>query len=268
VHAPITRARLDTPSLEGRGPGGGSTEAPPAPSPSAQLPTLTLAQLGLEGPNQYAGGAAEAVPGGSEGSAPEDRVRQSIADGVLAHDRSVGLGAEGPAITAIEEAVYASAASANGVAVLAVTADGAGVVTGVWCTSGARAEWDAVAAEVARALTGKRLRKAPGGRGVEMRVEVTTREEMPSGRDPGVEVRVLHLPIKRGRGPRSTRVDVLDLAPKIVVDPAPDTAAATRAFPPAHIEVGTILGIDGDLVDIGAKPRRVVHAKVLDEHAL
>ena len=101
-----------------------------------------------------------------------------------------------------------------------------------------------------------------------MRIEVTSREEMPSGRDPGVEVRMLHIPIKRGRGPRSTRVDLLDVAPKVVIDEMPETAAAPPTWPMAHIEVVKLFALDGDLVDLGATPRRVVHARVLDEHAL
>jgi hypothetical protein len=107
-----------------------------------------------------------------------------------------------------------------------------------------------------------------------MRIEVTSREEMPSGHDPGVAVSVLHVPLTHGRGPKATKVDILDVAPKVVVDlpdpnedPSVGQAAPVR-FPKAHVQVLTLFGTDGDLVDIGAAARRVVHARVLDEHAL
>jgi hypothetical protein len=204
----------------------------------------------------------------------EDGVRRSIAEALLSHDRSEGLGSEGPAVAAIEKAVYASSSSVKGHAVLSVVADAEGVVTGVSCVDGNHTEWDALAGEIASALQGKRLRKPPGGRGVAMRIEVTSREELPSGRDPGIEIRALGLPLKRGRGPSSTRMEVLNIDPKVVVDlrdpdddPSVGQAAPVR-FPKAHIQVINLFSLSGDPADIGAPARRVVHARVLDEHAL
>jgi hypothetical protein len=227
-----------------------------APSPAA-APVLSLAQLGLEGPNRFMG--EPAVPNATVPAEAADGVRRSIAEALLTHDRGEGLGSEGPAVAAIEKAVYESAIS---------------VKTGVSCVDGTHSEWDELADEIAKALQGKRLRKPPGGRGVAMRIEVTSREELPSGRDPGLEVRALGLPVKRGRGPSSTRVDILNIEPKVVIDlpdpqedPSVGQAAPVR-FPRAHIQVINLFGLSGDLVDVGAAARRVVHARVLDEHAL
>jgi hypothetical protein len=245
--------------------------APVAPSPSA-APVLSLAQLGLEGPNRFMG--EPAVPNATVPAEAADGVRRSIAEALLTHDRGEGLGSEGPAVAAIEKAVYESAISVKTRAVLSVVADADGAVTGVSCVDGTHSEWDELADEIAKALQGKRLRKPPGGRGVAMRIEVTSREELPSGRDPGLEVRALGLPVKRGRGPSSTRVDILNIEPKVVIDlpdpqedPSVGQAAPVR-FPRAHIQVINLFGLSGDLVDVGAAARRVVHARVLDEHAL
>jgi len=248
-------------------------EATPVPSSSvAPAPAVSLAQLGLEGPNRFMG--EPAVPTAPIPAEAADGVRRSIAEALLTHDRGEGLGSEGPAVAAIEKAVYESAISVKTRAVLSVVADAEGVVTGVSCVDGNHSEWDKLAEEIAKALQGKRLRKPPGGRGVAMRIEVTSREELPSGRDPGLEVRALGFPLKRGRGPNSTRVDILNIEPKIVIDlpdpqddPSVGQAAAVR-FPRAHIQLINLFGLSGDLVDIGAAARRVVHARVLDEHAL
>jgi hypothetical protein len=251
---------------------------PPTEPPRAHAP-LTLAQIGLEGPNPFVASAPMPPPSPSPREAV-DGVSRSIAESLLKHDRSVGLGPEGPAIAVIEETVLASTAAVNGRAVLGLMADALGVVTGVACLDGEHAQWDAIAATIGNALRGKRLRTAPGGRGVQMRIEVTSREELPSGRDPGLEVRVLRnpfhrgIPLKRGRGPRSSSVDILDVSPRVVIDDlnpdesdGPPTAAAQR-FPMAHIEVMKVIAVDFDPVDIGAKARRVVHARVLEEHPL
>jgi hypothetical protein len=252
--------------------------SPPSEPPRPSTP-LTLAQIGLEGPNPFVT-SAPIPPATPTPREAVDGVSRSISESLLKHDRSVGLGSEGPAIAVIEETVLASTAAVNGRAVLGVMADALGVVTGVACLDGDHAQWDAIATTIGNALRGKRLRSAPGGRGVQMRIEVTSREELPSGRDPGLEVRVFKnpfhrgIPLKHGRGPRSSSVDILEVNPRIVIDdPNPDetdgppTAAAQR-FPTAHIEVVKVFALDFDPVDIGAKARRVVHARVLEEHPL
>ncbi len=250
-----------------------ATEPSPAPAEPRPAPPLSFAQLGLEGPNRF----VEAPRGSSSSWTIQDAesgVRKSIAESLLKHDRAVGLGSEGPAIAAIEEVVVASTAAVNGRAVLSLAADALGVITHVACVDGDHAQWDAIAADITRALGNKRLRAAPGGRGVEMRIEVTSREQMPSGRDPGLEIRAFHIPIKHGRGPRSTRMDILDVDPKIVIDDTEEEGAGPQAqaspvkFPKAHIQIVKIFGLDFDPVDVGAAARRVVHAHVLEEHPL
>jgi hypothetical protein len=232
---------------------------------------VSLAQLGIEGPNRFV-----ESPSGSSWTIhdAEDGVRRSIAESLLKHDRNVGLGSEGPAIAAIEEIVVASTAAVNGRAVLSVVANALGVITHVACVDGDHAHWDAIAADLTKALGNKRLRGAPGGHGVSMQIEVTSREELPSGRDPGLEIRAFHIPIKKGRGPQSARMDILDVDPKIVIDDTeeegtgPSAQASPVKFPKAHIQLVKVFGLDFDPVDIGATPRRVVHARVLEEHPL
>jgi len=67
---------------------------------------------------------------------------------------------------------------------------------------------------------------------VKLTVEVTSHLELPSGRDPGLEVDAFGIPIKKGDGPRSTKLDLLNpLHPlsAIVLDGDPADAVAATA---------------------------------------
>jgi hypothetical protein len=46
-------------------------------------------------------------------------------------------------------------------------------------------------------------------------IRVTSREALPSGADPGLDVSALCIPIQKGRGEKSARIDILDITPQI-----------------------------------------------------
>jgi hypothetical protein len=86
--------------------------------------------------------------------------------------------------------------------------------------------------------------------------------KMPSGHDPGVDVSLLGLPLQKGEGKQSTKVEVLPLPKITTVDLAKDVP-----IPIPMISVDA-LAVHGDPADIGAKPRRVVHTRLLDAKVL
>jgi len=192
--------------------------------------------------------AATSSPGAGPPTAAESKRR---ADAVLrgtgqARDRELGLGPEGPVLHALGDATMASFAPVKGRAVFRAVTDGTGMIVGIEVLScdGGRDGW-VNAAELAReALKGKKLRLPSAATHAEMRIEIVSEMKMPSGHDPGVDVSVLGLPITKGDGPQSTQVRILD---------------------PLSL---SFLAGTADPSDIGAKPRRVVHTRILETKVL
>lgn len=228
----------------------GVVDAPASPS----KPRLGLAQLGLLGPNQFVdrdsalGPEVLPAPPGKNARKRRDVKRsleETFAQGKHQHDVELGLGAGSPVMRSLEAAVYASSAPLNGNAVFSfvIDSDGKLVSSSLGQVSSDRDKWERVAREAAQRLAAQKMR-VPKGRGVKLTVAVTSHLELPSGRDPGVEVRALGVPIKKGAGPRSTAIDILN----------PLKAAA--------------LALDGDPVDAAAHPRRMVRSHVVSEELL
>lgn len=172
------------------------------------------------------------------------RLDRALAQGLLNRDVELGRGAGGPVLRALEAATYASTAPLNGSAsfVLVIDSNGKLVSSMLGKTNGDREAWARVARQTAQALAQRKL-QVPRGKSVQLSIEVTSRLELPSGADPGVELSANGIPLKKGGGPRSTKLD-------ISIFPFP---AATLA---------------GDPADIGARPRRMVRAHVLSEELL
>lgn len=60
------------------------------------------------------------------------------------------------------------------------------------------------------ALRGKKLRMPSTAKRATMRIEIVSEMKMPSGRDPGVDVSILGVPITKGDGRQATQVRLLD----------------------------------------------------------
>jgi hypothetical protein len=95
------------------------------------------------------------------------------------------------------------------------------------------------------------------------------RRELPSGADPGIEVNVLGIPLKRGAGKRSNRLSILEPIFKLeMIDvPDPGGSGGTIKLPSLTATIVPFSGF-GDLSDLGASPRRLVHAHVVDQDVL
>ena len=251
--------------------------SPPSPSSSAliiAMPSAPSIGLALGAPNRFVSRGAAEEPAST--TPPDDRHVRTLAEAKRAvetalreparqRERELGLGPEGPVLQALGEATSASSAPVKGRAVFRAVADGTGRIARIEVVEcdGGRPGW-ANAAELARrALQGKKLRMPSSATLAEMRIEVSSDWKMPSGHDPGTDVSILGIPVAKGEGKKSTRVELLDPIPKIeMVELAPDVKVP---IPQINLK---IVAVQGDPADIGAKPRRVVHTKLLDSKVL
>ncbi|AKV04222.1 hypothetical protein AKJ09_10885 [Labilithrix luteola] len=222
-----------------------ATREPTAPLVFTKPGTDT--RVGVDGTNPFlAPGALAGVEperkGGGSRSAESERAREMLKGSGRARDLSLGLGSEGPVLRALGDATSASLAPVKGRAVFVVDTNGSGEVVSVDVgdTNGDRPGWIDAARIALEALKGKKLVMRGGPSATRLHVEVVSAWKMPSGTDTGLDVDILGMPIKKGDGPSSPRISLLD--PK----------------------TGTIVAGFGDLSDIGAKARRIVHTRVLD----
>ncbi len=238
------------------------------------VPATPSIGLALGAPNRFVSPGAAEAPASS--TSPDDRhvrtraeakraVETALREPARQRERELGLGPEGPVLQALGEATSASSAPVKGRAVFRAVADGTGSIARIEVVEcdGGRPGW-ANAAELARrALQGKKLRMPSSATLAEMRIEVSSDWKMPSGHDPGTDVSILGIPVAKGEGKKSTKVELLDPIPKIeMVELAPDVKVP---IPQINLK---IVAVQGDPADIGAKPRRVVHTKLLDSKVL
>jgi hypothetical protein len=250
------------PSVEGAGEALAGAPAPPASS--AGPLTLFRPNLAVGGPNPFlARGALEGAP--TEREEANERAQQALRAGARERERELGLGPEGPVLTALGQAASGGTAPVTGKAIFLAIANGAGEVVSIDVVScdGGRAEWAHAARDAVAALRGRKLRVPSAAKRAELKIEVTSAWKLPSGRDPGVELSLFGQTVKKGEGKQSTKVTVLDPIPKLTVV---ELAKDVRIPVP---QVGlTVLGTNGDPADVGASPRRIVHTRLVDSKIL
>ena len=223
---------------------GVAPSAAAAPATSAASPHLSLAQLGVEGSNLFLDRGDPAAARIAKAARTKKRLDQALAQGLNDGDVARGRGTGGPVLRSIEASVYASTVPLNGSASFVFVIDSEGkLVSGVLGNASSdRESWARVARQTAQAFAQRKL-SVPKGKGIKLVVAVTSHLELPSGADPGLELSAQGLPLKKGGGPRSTKLD-------ISIFPFP---AATLA---------------GDPADLNARARRMVHAHVVSEEVL
>jgi len=213
----------------------------PAGAAATQPRRLSLDQLGLGQSMVLRPNPVDRRGRAPQKKAPVDyaaRLDHGLAAAIARDDQKKGLGPEGPVITQVLASAYRGNLPFNTKARLSVSADDQGNVLSVSVLSsdGAPQEWQQLADDVFAKFAGKRLR-AMGKRGYRFTLAVNSRNQLPSGADPGVNVSVLGIPLKKGGGPRSTSISILN-----------------------PTNPSEVLGLVGDLSDIGATARRVVRA--------
>jgi hypothetical protein len=209
--------------------GSGAGESPsPAASASGPSSPLSLEALGLSGPNRYMGSSRD-VEGPTRAEQSRE-LEKKIAQSMMERDRAIGFGGGGPVVAALELATSAGTTPINGRAVFRVTTDAEGVVTKVIAVdvSEGRASWDEAAVRALRDLKGKKLRMPTHGKPAR-----------------GIAVRVEIVSAYR----------------------LPSGASAPIALPGSN-SVERAPGLQFDVSDIGARRRRVVHGRVVDETLL
>jgi hypothetical protein len=108
-----------------------------------------------------------------------------LAEGLDAADVERGLGRGGPARAAVEEAARSSEAPMFGIAMFAVSVDGAGkVAVDVLDATSERAGWEALRPAIADRLAKAPVRPPSGSRGLRVTVRVEASEQFPGGARP------------------------------------------------------------------------------------
>jgi hypothetical protein len=180
-------------------------------------------------------------------------------------ERELGLGPEGPVLHALGDAISASQAPVRGRAVFLAVADAGGMIVGIDVVecNGERPGWASAAALARLALGSTKLRMPSTAQHAEMRIEVVSDWKLPSLHDPGVDSSVFSIGVGAGEGAQSTKVAVLDVLPSVHM------AEIARGLTlPVPKVAGDAIAADGDLADLGARPRRVVRARLLDSLVL
>jgi len=156
--------------------------------------------------------------------------RQSIVGPIRAHELQNG-GVGGPVVVSLEQTARHGLTPNFGHAIFSINVDALGVVVsvGVEDASSDRREWEEIATQSLAALAQKRVHLPPGSKGAQIRVELTSRVQMPSG---------------------STR---------------PVTVQPFGAADPSSNTLPVVSG-SFDVSDIGAHPLRVVGARELSEN--
>lgn len=259
-------------------PGEAAEPSEPAGAGSAASPTeavtprpLSLDELGVGAFNPFLGdelarsGNAPAARGTAGAAAASGRkLEQSIGTALARRDQRIGLGPEGPVVSAVETLVMQSSTAPNSEATLFVRTDANGKVvhTELRVASSDGPEWERIARELARTLGDKRMRVPSGSGGVSFLLQVTSKEQLPSGAAPGLEISVLGATLKRGRGDNPTKISILE--PKITTQKVPLLNDPLQREVDALVVSLVPFALFADPVDIGAPARRVVRAHLRD----
>ncbi len=240
------------PSLSGDEPATSSSEgvAIVAPQP---------VDIGIGGPNRFLPRSAEAV----DRAESERTVKKALRDPARERERELGLGPEGPLRTALADGTSRSLAPVRGRAVFVATSNAAGEVVSIELedAEGGRPGWADAARVALEELKGKRLRLPTGITRAVMKIEVTSAWKLPSGQDPGSNVSVFHIPVSKGETKDSPKVSILEPTIRNEEIELGGPGGPKITVPTIQLD---IIGTNHDPSNIGAKPRRVVHTRVLD----
>lgn len=222
----------------------GTSEVPAPETP----PMLSDTALALDGPNHFVRSMPDRATSPTSSATPEGNqapgLERSLRDALQARDHELGLDSGGALVALVEQLTRANDMPNSARAVLEITVDASGRVTGARAVDAkeARPAWDRVASGIGATLPSRRiaLRGKTGGRMVTL--EVSSRWVLPSGTPAG------RLPLTN---------------PYVAI--IRNCAGSQLGVPPATF---LVVGARVDLVDIGARPIRDVHARVLAENQL
>ena len=209
-----------------------------------------------------------------------------LAEALEARDQSVGLGPAGAVLTAVHDAGYSEIAPALGTATFSITVLRSGDVDVRLTGASSQAEgWVKLGESIAAAIRRKPPRISETRSGVRLGIEVVAEERWPNGQatrlDSGPKLAVTP---PKFQAVETAKQSLLDRNPAAVPDP---DATAGKPHLQANFEAPGI-GIQGrgkvcsykialspipisggcDPTNIGAKPRRVVSTRVINQTML
>lgn len=214
--------------------------------PLSANPFLRDAALaGGTGPYRGAPASTEFHSARPEAPSPAEAKKaneRAIATGLAQRDAQLGLGPEGPVITALTEAARSSLAPERGTATFQATVDSAGLVVSLRLvgSTGGTDGWNDARTRAAQALASKKLTLRGAKNGATLTIVVESDVQLPSGST---------APVK------PAYKDSYVTVPGAVAG-APADTVATKTL------------AEGDLSDFGARPRRVVRARLVSISAL
>lgn len=191
------------------------------------------------------------------------RLRQSMQQLHANKDRELGLIVPAPLMLALESAAREVAIPSNAVATFTANFDGSGQLLSLEFdgSNHASPQWQRLSSKVEQLLRNRKLSIAKNTKGVDIRLRLEARRQMPSGADPGTTVEVFHTPVKKGQGKRSSKIAILDPVPQVLELEIGDEKLKV----PAPGLVFNLLSVGVDPSDIGAPERQVIRVQVLQE---
>ncbi|MBX3189632.1 MAG: hypothetical protein KF819_21580 [Labilithrix sp.] len=211
----------------------------PSPAGSADLRLDSLA-IGASAERSRASstGFRSAAPEAPTPAEAKRSVEHSLRQGAAGRDAELGLGPEGPVLTAIRDAARGGLAPERGNATFLAVVDGSGVVVSLRlvASTGGEAGWVDARDRAARALAAAKLTLRGAGKGAELKIYVESDVLLPSGSNAPV---------------RPTLEES-----KVVINPNVPGGGTSDV-----VQTYTLSRFD--LADVGAKPKRVVHARLV-----
>ncbi|HEY8077581.1 MAG TPA: hypothetical protein VIF62_25820, partial [Labilithrix sp.] len=152
---------------------------PPASSAtgSVQLFAVGPSDLGIAGSS---GGNPFLPKRAESGGDAESDGKNALRDAFRAHDTLLGVGPEGPVVSALRDAAYASASPVNGRAIFEVHAGEGGVITLVDIVSAEGGSWSDAQRVAQERLATVKLVLPRGAKAAVFRIEVTSKWAMPA----------------------------------------------------------------------------------------
>ena len=112
------------------------------------------------------------------------------------------------------------------------------------------------------ALAGRRLTLSDGANGLSQRIRLGSREQLPSGADPGLAVSAAGIPPQRGKGERWARLDFLEPVLEREMTELPDPSGGEPVHLPALRAGVNLLELGVEPADLGVPAQRILRAHV------
>jgi hypothetical protein len=230
---------------------------------------LTLEQLGIGRIAEIPREESPLLRDSKRRLAESRKLQLSLLQQATVDAARIGLGPASPILGELEQLVQQSPLAANGWAnVHARLLESGAIEIELLSSSTERERWTRILASAQQHLAIRRLQPPKGSRGLDLEIHVESRVVLSSGHDPGFAVKLFGMTLKKGEGKRSSGVELLSSLPHVEL---PDDEGPTPSADPVPKTPRLVLDLfklGGDPSDIGAKPRRMVSARVTRQTVL